>query len=174
VLAELAELWAVLESHGITQNVHLDLGAVRDWEYYTGPTFELFSADLGFPLGAGGRYDRLLAAFGAEAPATGFVLHVDRCCDALLRGPGDDGGAGAMRLGYAEGRAREAAAVAARLRRAGIAVAVDLEPADPPGGSGPGEGEAHLGGDGTLRWHHRGGEGSGIESLIEARVEDAR
>ncbi|HEX4578878.1 MAG TPA: ATP phosphoribosyltransferase regulatory subunit [Candidatus Dormibacteraeota bacterium] len=84
-LNELAELWDLLGSRGLHDRVQLDLGAVRDWDYYTGPTFELFSGDLGFPLGAGGRYDTLLERFGLAQPSTGFVVHVDRCHDAATR-----------------------------------------------------------------------------------------
>jgi ATP phosphoribosyltransferase regulatory subunit len=173
VLTDLAELWGVLDRHGITGSVHLDLGAVRDWDYYTGPTFELFSADLGFPLGSGGRYDRLLAAFGADAPATGFVLHVDRCCDALMRGAGEDGAAAALRLGYPAERAGEAAALAARLRDAGLPVALDLEPTGPEGGPPASDGDVHLGADGAVRWWCGCREGSGVDALIAARRGDA-
>jgi ATP phosphoribosyltransferase len=84
-LDELAELWELLGARGLHDRVQLDLGAVRDWNYYTGPTFELFSGDLGFPLGAGGRYDTLLGRFGLAQPSTGFVIHVDRCHDAIAR-----------------------------------------------------------------------------------------
>ncbi|MGH7721857.1 MAG: ATP phosphoribosyltransferase regulatory subunit [Candidatus Dormibacteria bacterium] len=84
-LAELAQLWELLAARRLGDRVHLDLGAVRDWTYYTGPTFELFSGDLGFPLGAGGRYDSLLERFGLPQPATGFVVHADRCHDAIAR-----------------------------------------------------------------------------------------
>ncbi|HEY8755055.1 MAG TPA: ATP phosphoribosyltransferase regulatory subunit [Candidatus Dormibacteraeota bacterium] len=84
-LDELAQLWELLRARGLADRVHLDLGAVRDWTYYTGPTFELFSGDLGFPLGAGGRYDSLLGRFGLAQPATGFVVHADRCHDAMAR-----------------------------------------------------------------------------------------
>ncbi len=84
-LDELARLWDLLTERGLEERVHLDLGAVRDWNYYTGPTFELFSGDLGFPLGAGGRYDSLLGRFGLDQPATGFVVHADRCHDAVTR-----------------------------------------------------------------------------------------
>jgi ATP phosphoribosyltransferase regulatory subunit len=84
-LDELARLWDLLRARNLEDRVHLDLGAVRDWNYYTGPTFELFSGDLGFPLGAGGRYDSLLERFGLAQPATGFVVHVDRCHDAVAR-----------------------------------------------------------------------------------------
>jgi len=174
VLADLAELWEVLDRHGITGSVHLDLGAVRDWDYYTGPTFELFSADLGFPLGAGGRYDRLLEAFGAGAPATGFVLHVDRCCDALMRGSGEDGSRRVLRLGYSGERAQEAPAVAARLREAGVVVALDLEPTAGRPDQPVTDGAAHLGDDGALRWRYRGRDGSGVEGLLALNREDAR
>ncbi len=84
-LDDLELLWAVLRARGIEDRVQIDLGAVRDWSYYTGPTFELFSGDLGFPLGAGGRYDTLLERFGLTQPATGFVVHVDRCHDVIGR-----------------------------------------------------------------------------------------
>ncbi|MHB8718462.1 MAG: ATP phosphoribosyltransferase regulatory subunit [Candidatus Dormibacteria bacterium] len=86
ILDDLARLWDLLAEAGQSGRVHVDLGAVRDFDYYTGPTFEVFSGDLGFPLGSGGRYDTLLARFGLEQPATGFVVHVDRCHDALMRG----------------------------------------------------------------------------------------
>ncbi len=189
VLAELGRLWDLLAAHGITERVHLDLGAVRDWDYYTGPTFELFSADLGFPLGSGGRYDRLLGAFGLEAPATGVVLHVDRCCDALLRASGENGRRPLLRLGHAPGREREALAAAARLRAAGVAVASELTPtpdgggaegaaeAPPPtspGGSahavGPGAASrsARVDSTGTLRWRWHPHSGTGLEGLLAA------
>jgi ATP phosphoribosyltransferase regulatory subunit len=172
VLADLADLWEVLDHHGITGSVHLDLGAVRDWDYYTGPTFELFSADLGWPLGSGGRYDRLLAAFGAPAPATGFVLHVDRCCDALLRGAGEQEGAQALRLGYPAGSARQAAALAVRLRAAGVAVALDLEPSG-DGDQPVADGAARLE-DGGLRWRCAGRDGTGVDALVAARTQAVR
>jgi ATP phosphoribosyltransferase regulatory subunit len=84
-IEELGRLWTLLGERHLDDRVQIDLGAVRDWDYYTGPTFELFSGDLGFPLGAGGRYDRLLERFGPARPATGFVVHVDRCHDAMGR-----------------------------------------------------------------------------------------
>jgi len=156
--------------------VHLDLGAVRDWDYYTGPTFELFSADLGFPLGSGGRYDRLLGAFGLEAPATGFVLHVDRCCDAQVRGLGDGEPASPLALGYAPGRDAQALSAAARLRREGFRVAIDLEanPAPPTAAAGtapPTTAEARaafarVDEKGELQWSAGGRSGTGIDSLL--------
>ncbi|HEX6539805.1 MAG TPA: ATP phosphoribosyltransferase regulatory subunit, partial [Candidatus Dormibacteraeota bacterium] len=114
VLEQLARLWDLLEAHGVTEFVHLDLGAVRDWDYYTGPTFEVFSLDSGFPLGTGGRYDGLLGRFGAPLPATGFVLHVDRCHDTLER---REAGAtrAPLRIAWADGAHGTALQLAQRL-----------------------------------------------------------
>ena len=129
VLDQLARLWELLEGHGVTGVVHLDLGAVRDWDYYTGPTFEVFSIDSGFPLATGGRYDGLFANFGMDLPATGFVLHVDRCLDALERrsaSPPPE----PQRIAWRQGARPVALQVAAMLRRRGIAAVCDLEPID--------------------------------------------
>ena len=144
---------------------------MRDWDYYTGPTFELFSGDVGFPLGSGGRYDRLLGAFGLEAPATGFVLHVDRCCDALMRGSGDDTPRLPLRLGYSVRGATAAVGYAARLRRAGHPVALDLEPTESAAGAVPAW--AHAGGPGGLRWRLPDTDGTGIDTLLAA-LDEAR
>ena len=70
-LHELAQLWDLLDAHGITDRVHLDLGAVRDWDYYTGPTFEVFSVDSGFALGAEGATTRCCRASGPMWPRRG-------------------------------------------------------------------------------------------------------
>jgi ATP phosphoribosyltransferase regulatory subunit len=84
-LAELARVFELLGAHGLGENVNLDLGAIRDFEYYTGVTFEAYGPDLGRPLAAGGRYDRLLERFGRPAPATGFVVHLDLVAEAIAR-----------------------------------------------------------------------------------------
>jgi ATP phosphoribosyltransferase regulatory subunit len=170
VLAQLAELWALLDEHGITDRVHLDLGAVRDWDYYTGPTFELFSSDLGFPLGSGGRYDRLLAAFGLEAPATGFVLHVDRCVDALLR-RGSGNGTGPLRVSWAREQAAQARGVARALRETGVAVRCDLDASAAPPQSGDG---IHVDPDGSLVWRLLGRSGSGTIETVMTVLRDGR
>ncbi len=46
--------------------------------YYDGVVFRAFAPDAALPLGGGGRYDRLFRALGADMPAVGFSLSVDR------------------------------------------------------------------------------------------------
>jgi ATP phosphoribosyltransferase regulatory subunit len=60
-----------------------DLGLVRSLGYYTGAVFQVYDPAYGVPIGSGGRYDELLAAFGRPLPAVGFALNVERLHIAL-------------------------------------------------------------------------------------------
>ena len=84
-LAELARVRDLLVAHGIDEVVVLDLGAIRDFDYYTGVIFEGYGPDFGRPIAQGGRYDGLLARFGRPAPATGFMVQLDMVAEALRR-----------------------------------------------------------------------------------------
>ena len=84
-LSELARVRELLGAHGIGEVVVLDLGAIRDFDYYTGVTFEGYGPDFGRPVAQGGRYDGLLARFGRPAPATGFVVQLDLVSEMLTR-----------------------------------------------------------------------------------------
>jgi len=76
-LAELRRVFELLGAHGLGAAISIDLGAIRDFDYYTGVIFEGFGPELGRPLAQGGRYDGLPARFGRPAPSTGFVVHLD-------------------------------------------------------------------------------------------------
>lgn len=165
VLAELAQLWELLEEHGVTDVVHLDLGAARDWDYYTGVTFEVFSLDSGFPLATGGRYDGLLAHFGPQLPATGFVLHVDRCLDALERRSAS-AAPEAARIAWTAGAHHDALQLAALLRRAGVGAACELAPA---AGDDMPSGAVALVTAAGVQWHGDSGASAGsVEDAAQA------
>jgi ATP phosphoribosyltransferase regulatory subunit len=85
-LSELAEVQQLLVAHGLGEVVSLDLGAIRDFDYYTGITFEAYGPELGRPVAQGGRYDGLLERFGRPAPATGFVVQLDLVYEMLTTG----------------------------------------------------------------------------------------
>jgi histidyl-tRNA synthetase len=56
----------------------------RGLEYYTGTIFEVYIPQLEIALGGGGRYDRLIEAFGGEpTPAVGCAHGIDRIAIAL-------------------------------------------------------------------------------------------
>jgi len=75
---ELIKIYDALKIYGVTDNIVVDMGVLRNLDYYTGLVFEGYSADLGYGLLGGGRYDNLLEQFGLSCPATGFALHMDR------------------------------------------------------------------------------------------------
>jgi len=77
-LANLAEVHRLLTVYGLADSVIVDLGEVRGFDYYSGVNFEGYVAGLGAEVCGGGRYDHLLALFGAPLPATGFAFDVAR------------------------------------------------------------------------------------------------
>ncbi len=57
----------------------VDPAFARGLEYYTGIIFELYVPELDIALGGGGRYDKLIEAFGGEpTPAIGMAAGLDR------------------------------------------------------------------------------------------------
>ena len=160
-LQELAQLWDLLDAHAITDRVHLDLGAVRDWDYYTGPTFEVFSEDSGFALGSGGRYDTLLSRFGAALPATGFVLHVDRCHDSIVRRAGVLTAPAVMRVSWEDAAHADALELARGLRHRGVACACDL--------AAGGDGDVRVSPSGA-HWAHLGRDEHGTADAAVAAL----
>jgi ATP phosphoribosyltransferase regulatory subunit len=68
------------------RHVVYDLGEIRGLGYYSGIQFEVFVAGVGRAVGYGGRYDGLLALYGADRPAVGFALDVDALADLVTEG----------------------------------------------------------------------------------------
>ncbi|HEY4485407.1 MAG TPA: ATP phosphoribosyltransferase regulatory subunit [Nitrospiria bacterium] len=77
-LTRLREVWRILAAEGWKDHLLIDLAEVRGLNYYTGIIFEIFSRDLGVPLGGGGRYDSLIGRFGAPSPSTGFAFNLEQ------------------------------------------------------------------------------------------------
>lgn len=83
VACSLAETWRTLDSLGYGDRIQVDFGIMRSLDYYTGMQIEAYAPGLGLPLAGGGRYDRLLSAFGHPAPAAGFAIGLERLMIAL-------------------------------------------------------------------------------------------
>lgn len=90
----LVQVWQALAACGLERWLFIDLGILRDFNYYTGIVFEGYVPGLGMPVCGGGRYDGLLGQFGYPCPATGFALGLERVLLAREegRGPVRDGG----------------------------------------------------------------------------------
>ncbi|MHB1295925.1 MAG: ATP phosphoribosyltransferase regulatory subunit [Anaerolineae bacterium] len=73
-----AQVYALLRLENVAGHIILDLGEVRSMAYYTGISFHGYVAGLGFPVCSGGRYDGLVGRFGADLPAVGFAMGIER------------------------------------------------------------------------------------------------
>lgn len=83
-LKRLKDLDEVLKKLNIDQYVSYDLGLLSKYNYYTGIVFKAYTYGVGDAIAKGGRYDNLLAYFGKEAPAIGFMIVIDDVLSALL------------------------------------------------------------------------------------------
>jgi len=86
-LDNLCQVLDILEIHGVSEFLTIDLGEPRGLEYHTGITFEGFVSGLGEPVCSGGRYDNLTVRYGFPAPATGFTFNVLSLLQALQSRP---------------------------------------------------------------------------------------
>ncbi|MBO4364954.1 MAG: ATP phosphoribosyltransferase regulatory subunit [Eggerthellaceae bacterium] len=73
-----------LETLGLEQTLLVDFSIMSSFDYYTGIVFEAYAPGLGEPLGSGGRYDSMLAAYdGTPRPAAGFAFYLEQVMAAL-------------------------------------------------------------------------------------------
>ncbi len=80
----LAATWELLAAAGVQHDAVIDFSVMRSFDYYTGIVAEAYAPGLGLPLAGGGRYDGVLAAFDAPAPAVGFAVGLERLMIALV------------------------------------------------------------------------------------------
>ena len=78
-IAELEGVYDALVKLGLGDKLLIDFSVMSSFDYYTGLVFEAYAPGLGSPLGGGGRYDNLLASYGAEKiPAAGFAFYLEQ------------------------------------------------------------------------------------------------
>ncbi len=118
---DLEETYNLLVDQGLADALLIDFSVMSSFDYYTGIVFEAYAPGLGSPLGSGGRYDNLLAAYGAEAiPSAGFAFYLEQVMEALSTPQVDR----PLRIAVPKGSLNEGAVNA--LREAGLDVS-DLE-----------------------------------------------
>lgn len=82
-LKEIKEIYNLLRDYGLEEYILIDLGIIRNFDYYTGIIFEGYTDYLGFPVCGGGRYDNLCSKFGRDLPSTGFAIGIERLATIL-------------------------------------------------------------------------------------------
>lgn len=126
-LLNLRQTLDILDIHGVSEYLTIDLGETRGLDYHTGITFEGFIPGLGEPVCSGGRYDRLMERYGFPAPATGFTFNVLNLLQSLERRPELEASTGRdfLLFNSCEDR-REVLEVARLLRSHGYSTARDI------------------------------------------------
>lgn len=95
-IAELEAIYDALVEAGLSDSLLIDFSVMSSFDYYTGLVFEAYAPGLGSPLGSGGRYDNLLASYGAsKIPAAGFAFYLEQVMAAREAASSVAGGASA-------------------------------------------------------------------------------
>ncbi len=115
VRAAVRELSATLDT--LTFDVHVDLGDLRGFDYYTGMKFAAYAAGAPDAVLRGGRYDELLGRYGRPAHAAGFAVDLEAIAGAQRA-------AGIAPPRPALGFATTDPALARQLRQAGLRAVV--------------------------------------------------
>ena len=84
-LDRLCAFYEVMCDYGKEEYISFDLGMLSRFHYYTGVIFRAYTYGTGDVIAAGGRYDKLVAQFGKEAPAIGIAVYADQIMNALMR-----------------------------------------------------------------------------------------
>jgi ATP phosphoribosyltransferase regulatory subunit len=74
----LSLLWRQIEELGAGGLFRLDLSETASQNYYTGIVFQAYKEGIDSAFASGGRYDKLLARFGFDAPSVGFSLMLSK------------------------------------------------------------------------------------------------
>lgn len=84
-LDELEAIYDALSANDALEGkLLIDFSVMSSFDYYTGMVFEAYAPGLGSPLGAGGRYDNLLANYGAgTVPSAGFAFYLEEVMEAV-------------------------------------------------------------------------------------------
>jgi len=112
-----------------------DASLARGLGYYTGCIFEVTVPDLAGSLGGGGRYDNLIGMFsGKSVPACGFSLGLERILVVMEERklfPSDIDPVHALLAPVEDSAMKDALALAAQLRAAGLRVDFVPKPSQP-------------------------------------------
>ncbi|MFA6621493.1 MAG: ATP phosphoribosyltransferase regulatory subunit [Candidatus Caldatribacteriota bacterium] len=84
-LQDVREVYQYLKIYGFERYIIIDLGIIRNFDYYTGIVFEGYTGYMGSPICGGGRYDSLCRKFGRDIPSTGAAIGIEKLERALGR-----------------------------------------------------------------------------------------
>jgi len=124
ILEELHTLFNAVVQFAGKEHVRVDLSMMHRTDYYTGMILRGYLSGCGEEILAGGRYDKLIAEFGYDVPATGFAVNIDAAVKVLSRqqsnSPADVRPASNVLIWAAPGFEADAVEAAQNLREKGL------------------------------------------------------
>lgn len=121
------KIYERIDSVGLGAHISIDLGMVQHINYYTGIIFRGYSSKVGTTIISGGRYDNLIAKFGAPMPAVGFAIDVDNILSVLLKqGSSNESMKSKFLIHYENCLIGSASRLAAQIRKKGFVVELSL------------------------------------------------
>ena len=124
ILADLHSLWQSVVQFSGKARVTVDLGMIHRTDYYTGMILRGYLSGYGEEILSGGRYNRLIAEFGYDVPATGFAVNIDAVVKVLSkqRGQSETPQISNILIWAAPGCEADAVEAAENLRKKGLIV----------------------------------------------------
>ena len=121
-LDDFQQVYDALCARGLQERIMIDFSIMSSFDYYTGIVFEAYAPQIGTPLGSGGRYDHMLAAYGQDRPAAGFAFYLEQAMAAreLQRNAAQPASERPLRIAVPKGSLNPDAIAA--LERAGLDV----------------------------------------------------
>lgn len=111
----------------LLEELTLDLGELRGFEYYTGMRVSAYVKGAGGPVLRGGRYNNLVERYGRKAFATGFAVDIEALAQAeSAQGSDLDKGAPGVLIVAEDDYRKLATDIARSLRASGLRVAVNV------------------------------------------------
>ncbi len=126
ILDELHALYHAVSQFIDKSHLRVDLSMMHRTDYYTGMILRGYLSGYGEEILSGGRYDKLIAEFGYDVPATGFAVNIDAAVKVLSKQQGDSPAdvrpASNVLIWAAAGCEADAVEAACNLREKGLVV----------------------------------------------------
>ncbi len=122
----------VLREHEVDCEICIDACDVREFNYYTGATFQVLHIKAPSPLIVGGRYDSLIKRYGYDVSATGFAADIEE----IARASAGEGSGGKQTVHFVvvpmkPSLRKEAIRLSSWLRSNGFQVIAETKPRKP-------------------------------------------
>ncbi len=120
IISKLRGIYNSITAMGYKGKITVDLGLVNKMDYYTGVVIKGYLEGYGDAVLSGGRYNKLLAEFGYDVPATGFAVNIDAAAKVIRQSAGYSAPVPSVIVFGEDGYEIKAVEYAGKLRKDGL------------------------------------------------------